>query len=603
MKDIKTFLANLTHQPGVYQMLDQSGKILYVGKARDLKKRVANYFSAQAKKDVKTLALVKHIDNIDIIVTSTENEALLLECNLIKKYQPYYNILFRDDKSYPYIVITQNEPYPRIDFYRGKPNKQGLYFGPYPHSAAVRETIHLIQKLFGLRTCKDHFFANRTRPCLHHQIGLCSGSCAQLISEVTYQEDVRHAILFLQGKNQEIIHELQNKMEQASAQLQFELAATLRDQISRLRQIQARQYVSTAHGDVDVIGIATQENNACIHLFTIRGGRVLGGRSYFPLVPVGSTQQDILSSFIMQHYLGNETLDIPKEIIINVAIADKTVLINTLSEQAKHAVKISHRVMRERKKWLEMAMNTAEQTLISHVSHQMNMKEKIADLKNALHLKNNPERIECFDISHTQGEETVASCVVFGSEGSIKNDYRRFNITGVIPGDDVGAMQQALERRYKRMQTDTGKFPDVIVVDGGKGQLSVAQQVLSEFGLEHIFLVAVAKGAGRKPGLETLHVPDCPPIHLSKDSPALHLIQQIRDEAHRFAITGHRHRRDKKRHTSTLESIPGIGAKRRRELLRYFGGIQGLNHASLEDIAKVPGISRALATRIFEVIH
>jgi excinuclease ABC subunit C len=601
MFDLESFLANLPNHPGVYQMLGEDGEVLYVGKAKNLKKRVPSYFSA-AQRDPKTLALVRHVKSIDITIARSGNEALLLECNLIKKLRPRYNILFRDDKSYPYILITNEHPYPRIDFYRGPMKKDNRYFGPYPNASAVRETIHLIQKVFQLRTCSDNFYASRTRACLHHQIGLCSGSCAGLISQEEYQQNVRHAILFLNGKNELIVDELNKQMEKASQELNFELAARVRDQIAKIRSIQERQYVSSGKGDADIIGMAQLSGSVCIQLLSIRAGRILGSRAYFPIAPPNSSSEEILTAFITQHYLG-EIHEIPKEIIIAVKLPEKSWLAAALTEQAKHAVIISASVRNERKKWLEMAEGSAKQSVATLITNKSAVKDRLAALQETLELPTVPKRIECFDISHSMGEATTASCVVYDLNGLAKSDYRRFNITGVTGGDDIAAMTQALTRRYKRMQLEENKLPDILLIDGGIAQLHAAEKVLAELAITGILLVSVAKGVTRKPGYETLHIPGRPPLHLDSDAIALHLIQQIRDEAHRFAITGHRNRRDKTRRTSTLEAIPGIGAKRRRELLRYFGGIQALNHASLEDLAKVPGISQSLAQRIFEALH
>ena len=601
MENIKAFLATLTSQPGIYQMLDEDGNILYVGKARNLKKRVSSYFN-KTQKDNKTLALVKHIKSIEVIVTRSENEALLLESNLIKKLKPHYNILFRDDKSYPYIFISTNHAYSRIDIYRGQKKAGGHYFGPYPNATAVRETINLIQKIFLIRTCTDSFFSARKRPCLLHQIGRCSGPCVELVSKEEYQQSVRHAILFLEGKNDEVIKELEQQMERASSGLDFESAAFLRDQIAKLREIQERQYINSAEGDADVIGFHSQSGAVCIQLSVIRGGRMLGSRPYFPQVRIAATDEEILTAFIAQHYL-IPGIEIPKEILVAKNLPERTWLANVLSEQAGFKVVISTSVRGERRKWVELANANAKQTAVQYLTNKVNMEERFVTLQSVLDLQVAPNRIECFDISHTMGEETVGSCVVFNREGAVKSDYRRFNIKGITPGNDIAAMEQVLRRRYQRIQSGEGKLPDLVLIDGGIAQLHIAEKVFKELNITTVFLIGVAKGATRKPGYETLHFVDEPPIQLSSDSLALHLIQQIRDEAHRFAITGHRLRRDKKRHTSTLENIPGIGAKRRRELLRYFGGIQGLNRASLEEIEKVPGISSELALRIFEVLH
>jgi excinuclease ABC subunit C len=602
MQDIKAFLNNLTHHPGVYQMLGDDGEILYVGKAKSLKKRLASYFRSNLQ-DKKTIALMKQVKDIGITITRNENEALLLECNLIKTHRPRYNVLLRDDKSYPYILITNEHPYPRIDVYRGTPKKDGLYFGPYPNATAVREMIRLIQKVFQLRTCQDSFYSNRSRACLHHQIGLCSGACVGVISAEDYQQSVRHAILFLQGKNQEILEDITQQMEKASAALNFELAAILRNQITKIRTIQERQYISSIEGDADIIGLAVHAGVACIQLLVIRCGRILGSKAYYPSLPPHASHQEILTAFITQHYLAHNLHEIPKEIILAEKILEQELLAETLTQQAQHKVVISHSVRSDRKKWIEMATTSAKQSIASQLHVKTNTYARIEALQELLQLPDVPKRIECFDISHSMGEATVASCVVFNEQGPLKSDYRRFNIADITPGDDFAAMKQVLTRRYKRMQAEEHKFPDIILIDGGLGQLHIAENVLAELGIQGVTLVGVAKGAGRKPGLETLHIPHQEPINLNPDSLALLLIQQIRDEAHRFAITGHRLRRDKKRTTSSLQEIPGIGAKRRRDLLRYFGGIQALNRASLEELAKVPGISQSLAQRIFEALH
>jgi excinuclease ABC subunit C len=604
MLNIKAFLNTLTSQPGVYQMLDQAGEILYIGKARNLKKRVASYFSS-APKDTKTAALLTHINDINIIVTHSENDALLLECNLIKKHRPYYNVLFRDDKSYPYILISDEQPYPCIDFYRGDKKTPGKYFGPYPNSVAVRETIHLIQKLFGLRIRSDRYHPNRARPCLRYQIHMCSGSCASLISPEDYARDVQHAILFLQGKNTEVINTLTKRMEEASTQLNYELAGQCRDQITKLREIQARQYVSADHGEADVIGFCSGAGATCLQLLLVRGGRILGSRAYFPSVPADAIPEEILTSFITQHYLGTpkKPQDFPKEIILSTTLPEQNWLAAALSEAAGHKIILSSTTRTSKKKWLDMANNSAKQSIATHMFDKMNMQKRFMALRDAFHLKTLPKRIECFDISHSMGEATVGACVVFNNQGPMKSDYRRFNINDVTPGDDVAAIRQTLLRRYKRLQAEHTKLPEVILIDGGPTQLNAAESVCAELDMQHVTLLGVAKGSSRKPGLEKLFLSGHKPLSLPADSLALHLIQQIRDEAHRFAITGHRQRRDKKRRTSTLEEITGIGAKRRRDLLRYFGGIQAINRASLDELARVPGISRALAERIFATLH
>jgi excinuclease ABC subunit C len=584
-------------------MLGEKGEVLYVGKAKDLKKRVSSYFSGRVK-DPKTLSLVEQIKDIDFTVTSNENEAVLLECNLIKKHRPRYNVLLRDDKSYPYILISHHK-YPRIDIYRGVRKKTNRYFGPYPSASAVREAISLLQKIFLIRTCRDPYFEARTRPCLLYQIGRCSGPCVDLIQNTEYTQNIELAVLFLEGKSNQVIEELQAKMEVAANELNYESASFYRDQITRLRQIQDRQYVTTDAGNADVIGFASQAGVICLQLLSIRGGQVVGSRSYFPQVPVYSHTDEIISAFLTQHYLNDVSHieSIPKLIVIEAEIPEQELIENVLGEQVKHKVEITHPVRGEKKKWLTMATQSARQALSAHIFTKTNIQERALALQKELGLSVAPQRIECFDISHTMGEATVASCVVFDQNGPMKTDYRRFNIHDIIPGDDVAAMRQVLLRRFKRLQKDKVRMPDVVLIDGGPTQLAAAKKVMLELEIHEILLVGVSKGPDRKAGFESLHIGDKPARHLPADSLALHFIQQIRDEAHRFAITGHRQRRDKARRQSTLEFIPGIGAKRRRDLLRYFGGIQGISHASLDELTKVPGISRSLAERIFAALH
>ena len=605
MRNIKSFLANLSNHPGVYQMLGENGVVLYVGKARDVKKRISSYFGAKGKTaDRKTQSLLAQVKDIGITITHNENEAVLLECNLIKKHRPRYNVLLRDDKSYPYIVISIQQAFPRIDFYRGARKKNALYFGPYPSAYSVRETISLLQKLFGLRSCRDNYFDARSRPCLLFQIGLCSRACAGLISQQEYAKSVKLAILFLEGKNDLVIEELQNRMEDASKELDFERAAHIRDQIRRLRQIQEKQYINVGKGEADIIGLAVQAGVICIQLLTIRDGQILGSRAYFPIVPTYVSEGEIISAFVSQHYLSHPSHieSIPKEIVIEQTIPDARLLQHVLAEQAGHNVKLIVASRGEKKQWLAMAKSSAKQALVAHLISKTNVKERFAALQSILQSKD-LGRIECFDISHILGEATVASCVVFDLHGPVKSDYRRFNIKSVKASDDIQAMRQVLERRFKRLQKEGGIMPDVILIDGGATQLKIVHETLTTLNISQPILIGISKGPDRKPGFETLHFVDQPPMHLPRDALALHFLQQIRDEAHRFAITGHRNRRDKSRRQSTLELIPGIGRKRRRELLRYFGGIQGLAHASLEELMKVPGISRFLAERIFATLH
>jgi excinuclease ABC subunit C len=602
MDDIKNFLKNLTHHPGVYQMLDAKGDVIYVGKAKDLKKRVSSYFSGRSQ-DTKTATLVRQIENIDITVTSSEYEALILESNLIKTHKPRYNVLLRDDKSYPYIFIS-GHAFPRIDLYRGKRKKDGLYFGPYPSAMAVREAIDLIQKLFKLRTCKDSFFQSRTRPCLLYQINRCTAPCVEFITKSDYADSVNLAALFLEGKNDLLIDTLQKKMEASAIEKQYEEAAKYRDQIMRLRQLRDKQYVNVSSGHADAIGVASRSGTTCVHLLSVRDGQTLGSRTYFPIVPAGSSDEEVVAAFIKQHYLAHEDQFeiIPREIITTHIPNDYELIETVLSSLSNHKVKMTLPGFGDKKKWLSMATSSANQALVAQIYHKMNANEKMNSLANTFALVAVPTRVECFDISHTMGEAIVASCVVFDRNGAVKSDYRRFNINDITPGDDVAAMRQVLSRRFKRLQADGARLPDLVLVDGGKTQLNAAKSVFAELGIHHVQLMGVSKGPGRKAGYETIHF-NGERRHLEADSEALHFIQQIRDEAHRFAITGHRMRRDKSRQKSVLETIPGVGAQRRRELLRYFGGIQGIAHASLDELKKVQGISQLIAGRIFAAFH
>ncbi len=597
--DSKAFLRTVTGRPGVYRMIGARGEVLYVGKARDLKKRLASYFRNSGLA-IKTTALLTQIRDLQVTVTANEKEALILENNLIKELRPRYNVLLRDDKSYPYIYVSEHE-FPRLSFHRGAKNLPGRFFGPYPNAGAVRETLGLLQKLFQVRQCQDSFFRNRTRPCLQYQIGRCTAPCVGYAEAATYQEDVRHAIWFLEGRNQQVLDELAARMDGASTALRFERAARYRDQISSLRRIQDAQHVAAERGEVDVIASAVGAGVACVQVFYIRGGRNLGDRMFFPRCPEGADAVSVLSAFLPQYYLGKE---VPPEIIISQPLEELDLLEAALSEQTGHRVSIRHKARGERRQWLQMATANTEHALTQHLTSKANLRERLTGLQEALRLDQVPTRLECFDVSHIQGEATVASCVVFDANGPVKSDYRRFNIEGVGAGDDYAALYQALTRRYTRLKRGEGKLPDVLFIDGGKGQLSQAAKVLEELQVAGVTLVAVAKGAGRKPGLETLFVAEGGPgMRLGGHSPALHLIQQIRDEAHRFAITGHRQRRAKGRRTSALEDISGLGPKRRQRLLRQFGGLQEIARAGIEDLANVPGISEHLARRIYDSFH
>jgi excinuclease ABC subunit C len=597
--DAKAFIKTLTTLPGVYRMLDDKGQVLYVGKARNLKRRIVSYFRAN-QSSAKTHSLIAHTHAVEITVTHTEAEALILESNLIKQYKPRYNVLLRDDKGYPYIHLSDGD-FPRLSLHRGAKSAPGRYFGPYPHANAVRDTLHLLQKIFRLRQCEDSFFRNRSRPCLQYQIKRCSAPCTALIDTQSYQRDVRHAVLFLEGKSAEVIDDLVQRMESASNQLRFEEAAVYRDQIVQLRQIQERQYVSGEKGDLDVIACVVAGGIACVQVFSFRAGRLLGNKGFFPRIPEDENVTTVLGAFLTQYYLDKE---VPGEILVNHALEEAPLLVQVLQELTGRRVVISSKVRGERARWLEMAVRNAEQAVAAQLASQAGMQRRFEALQDALELDFELSRLECFDISHTQGEATVAACAVFTPEGPLKSDYRRYNISGITPGDDYAALHQALSRRYSRLVEGEGILPDILFIDGGKGQISEARKVLEELQVTDVITIGVAKGADRKAGLEVLYLSQGNyPITLPADSAALHLVQQIRDEAHRFAITGHRQRRAKARQTSPLENIAGVGRKRRQSLLRQFGGLQQLARAGVEDIARVAGISRELAQRIYNAFH
>lgn len=601
--DPTRFLADASQQPGIYQMFGSDGQILYVGKAKNLKARLASYFRKTGL-SVKTLALVSRIHRIEVTITASEAEALILEQNLIKSNRPPYNILLRDDKSYPYIFVSSGEPYPRISFHRGAKKKQGDYFGPFPNTGAVRESLQFLQKTFRVRQCEDSVFNNRSRPCLQYQIKRCTAPCVEFISKEDYANDLRHTSMFLTGNSQELMAELADQMDRAAQNLDFERAAQFRDQITFLRSIQSQQVIEEGNGDIDVIALVARPNALCVHILFIRQGRILGSRSFFPQQGIADTNSEVLSEFVAQFYLANSGKDIPREIITNYPLDDQEVISSALQQAIGRQVFFTHSVRSHRAQWLQMAVNAAEQNLISHLNSRQNSLDRFIALQEALQLDETPQRMECFDISHSSGELTVASCVVFDTNGPLKSDYRRFNIEGITPGDDYAAMEQALERRYTRLKKGEGKMPDILLIDGGKGQLSKAKGVLAELGIDDVLMIGVAKGSTRKAGFETLYNAQTDTeIVLNNDSPALHLIQHIRDEAHRFAITGHKQRRDKKRKTSTLEDIPGVGAVRRRDLLRHFGGIREIQGASVNDLLKVKGISQQLAEEIYGFFH
>ena len=602
--DAKKFLKSLTSRPGIYQMMDSEGEVLYVGKAKNLRKRVASYFRSSGLAP-KTQALVKRIVSVDVTITETELEALLLEQNLIKQYRPPFNILLRDDKSYPHIFFATNDRWPRLTFHRGTKRKKGTYYGPFPSVHAVRESMSFLQKTFRVRQCEDSFFKNRSRPCLQYQIERCNAPCVGLISEENYQRDVRHTRMFLEGKNQPLMKALEAVMDKASGDLQFEEAAQARDQIVAMRKVQAEQIIESGNGHLDVIAGAMEGDDVCIHLLYIRHGRILGSRSFYPKVPLATSLEEILAEFIPRNYLkGNMGTDIPKEIIMGVDLPDQALLEEALTNAAQRKAVIKKVSRGTRKKWLELATRTAEQNLSGRLAASASTLKRYEKLQQTLGLSELPERMECFDISHSSGEATVASCVVFNQEGPLKSDYRRFNIEGITGGDDYAAMEQAITRRYKRLQKGEGKVPDILFIDGGKGQLRIAQRVLQELGVVGVTLVGVAKGTSRKSGLESLLLTtEEGEQEVIPEQAGLLLIQQIRDEAHRFAITGHRQRRDRTRRTSPLEGVAGVGPKRRRELLRYFGGIGEVEKASTADLMKVPSINRKVAEAIYSSFH
>jgi excinuclease ABC subunit C len=592
-------LKSLPNLPGVYRMINAADEVIYVGKALNLKKRVSSYFQKNLPSP-RTRMMVSHIARIETTVTRSEAEALLLENNLIKSLMPRYNVLFRDDKSYPYIMLT-GDAFPRLAFHRGAQQKSNRYFGPFPNAVAVRESIQLLQKVFRLRTCENSVFSNRSRPCLQHQIERCTAPCVNLISEQDYKRDVNHAEMFLEGHEQQVLDDLSLRMMEVAEQQQYELAAVYRDRIQSLQQVQQRQFVSDFRsGDADVVACVADKGAICVNLVMIRGGRHLGDRSFFPKNADGCDETSALQAFLEQHYLARP---VPPLIIVGVAL-ENDALQDLLGQQAGRKVQISAYAGGDRRIWLKMAQTNASLALQQHLAQQATQENRLEALREVLDLPESANRIECFDISHTMGEATVASCVVFDQGAMQNSQYRRYNIDGITPGDDYAAMRDALTRRYTKIAAGEGKVPDIIFIDGGKGQLGIAEQVMLEVGLPDVLLLGIAKGEERKPGLEQLFFPDREePLRVKADNPGLHLLQQIRDEAHRFAITGHRGRRAKARVTSTLEDIAGVGAKRRQKLLSRFGGLAGVRNASVDELAQVEGISQTLAEAIYQELH
>ncbi|MFP6795585.1 MAG: excinuclease ABC subunit UvrC [Pseudomonadales bacterium] len=599
--DSEAFLQSLTRRPGVYRMLDSQGDVLYVGKARNLRSRVTSYFRASGLA-TKTIALMNKVRDIQVTVTASETEALLLEQSLIKAERPVYNVLFRDDKSYPYICLTEH-PFPRLTLHRGTKHQAGRYFGPYPSAGAVRESIQVLQKLFQLRSCEDGFYKNRSRPCLQHQIGRCSAPCVGLVGTDEYSADAGLAEMFLEGRSRAVLEELKQRMETAAMAREFEQAARYRDQIAQLRRIQENQYVHTESGEVDVFALAQESSYTCVQGLFIRGGRVLGQRTWYPKNELDSASGALLSSFVSQYYLASEERFIPKLVLTSIPLDDETLVSSVLAERSGRKVSVTSKVRSQRARWLEMARDNAALSLTSYVAERRNVFSRFVELQDLLELEDMPKRLECFDISHTSGEATVASCVVFDTNGPLKSDYRRFNIEGVNAGDDYGAMEQALRRRYRRLKKGEAVLPDLLVIDGGEGQLGKAANVLSELQVDAVGLIGVAKGPGRKARLDKILLHGQGELSVPATSGSMHLLQHIRDEAHRFAITGHRGRRAKNRRRSALDGISGIGPKRKRELIAYFGSLATIKGASSEEIAKVPGISQKLADDIYGALH
>jgi excinuclease ABC subunit C len=603
--DGKAFVHSLTTASGVYRYFDGAGELLYVGKAGNLKKRVGSYF-LKPRMEPRIAAMVAQIARCETTVTRTEGEALLLESQLIKSLKPRYNILLRDDKSYPYIYLSSGEDYPRLGFHRGARNLRGRYFGPYPSTYAVRESLSLMQKMFKVRQCEDSYFRNRSRPCLQHQIGRCTAPCVGLITVEDYRSDVRHAEMFLEGRSNAVLDELGEAMERASAALAFERAATLRDQVAALRQLQAQHHVQGASADMDVIACRVEAGLACVSVLFFRNGISLGTRDFFPRLPLDAEPADLLAQFVAQYYLDRP---VPRELILGEPLVDQQMLAELLAQQSGHPVELKSSVRGDRAQFLQMAVRNAQASLTARLASRQTLTTRFDDLQKVLGLPAPPRRIECFDISHTMGEATVASCVVFGPEGAEKSHYRRFNIAGITPGDDYAAMHQALTRRFRKVAEGEGARPDVLLIDGGSGQVAQAVDVLRELGVSGIEVVGVAKGPGRRAGEETLVLAReaagslARELHPGSSSPALHLVAAVRDEAHRFAITGHRKRREKARERSVLEDVPGIGARRRSALLKAFGGLAGVESAGVEELMQVKGIDRGLAERIYGSLH
>ena len=601
----KKFVSSLTSRPGIYCMKNNNDKVIYIGKAKNLKKRVSSYFNRADSAPIKTQVMMKQVDNIDVTITETESEALILENNLIKEYKPKYNIIFRDDKSYPYIYLTTTHKFPRFNYYRGSLKGKGKYFGPFPSAGSVKKTLNLIQKLFLIRSCEDSVFANRSRPCLQYQIKRCSAPCVNYITKEDYQSDIDNAVLFIEGKKEKIVKTLTKPMQIAADELDYEKAAKLRDQIRSVREIQKKQYAGGKVNDVDIVVCAKNNNQACIQLSFIRSGLNLGSRKYYPRHIEEQSESDLIQAFLSQFYLNNKKLKkYPAEILVSHDIDEKTLVETVIYEKFKQNIKIKYKVRGERAKWLSIAKENATLDLRQKLAINENLTKRYKALQDLLSFAEPIEKMECFDISHMQGESTVGSCVVFGKNGAIKEQYRKFNIENITKGDDYAATSQIIRRRYMRLIKENNILPDLILIDGGKGQINVAKKELDELQLSHILILGIAKGPSRKAGMENLILSiDNEIIECDSASPALHLIQHIRDEAHRFAIMAHRQKRKKKRSRSILEEIEGIGNKRRQLLIRHFGGLQGVSKASINELTKVSGINKNLAKKIYETIH
>lgn len=599
--DHEAMLKSLPTKCGVYRMLDADGKVLYVGKARNLKARVTSYFRSGGLA-TKTIALMNKTYDVQVTALNSEVEALILEQTFIKEERPPYNVILRDDKSYPFILFSAHE-YPRLSFHRGAKRHKGQYFGPYPSAKATRDTIQILQKLFRLRTCDDTFFKNRTRPCLQYQINRCSGSCVMDVDADAYAADLRLAEMFLRGKSDDVLNEFKQSMNEASKNLEFERAATLRDQISDLVRVQQSQYVETSTGSADVFGIATDGRYVCIQGIFIRDGRMLGHRTWYPRNEINQDDDELLSAFLGQYYLGGVGRDLPREVLTSVPLEDEEMLQTALSNIAQHRVVVSSRGITQRARWLKLIRENTELALGAYMAKRRNVFERYAELQDALGLDEIPQRMECFDVSHSQGEATVASCVVFDNQGPVSSDYRRFNIKTAVQGDDYAAMAEAISRHYTRLKSNASKLPEILLIDGGRGQLHRVMDVLEELQIDSILVLGISKGEGRRAKNDTVWTTDDEPLELAPNSGALHLLQQLRDEAHRFAITGHRNRRQKQRRRSELDDIDGVGPQRKRELLTHFGSVAAIKGASLEELGKVPGVSTTLAREIYGVFH